>query len=226
MKYGIALVGLCCFAVQNELLWGQADRIAVFEYEIQRLEAISQQLLPNKMTIYRSGSELLVFLDDMLDKSIVPKPFYRSTITYPYGAFYFDEEEGRAVWVRVLDEGDTIRAELEFEPEPWEFLPDTATISGFFCRKARRLFGPNFMVYAWYTEDLGVHAMPKDYLGLPGVLVRSTQYHTFELRKVWWKDREGVDLVPDYGREVKLKRLLAAKSRAQKLIDVMPIGHD
>lgn len=210
------------------LLWVQMlcaqneAKVNVLEYEIRRLVPMTQQYIDNTLTIYHRGSEVYAFFEDMQDVNVVPKPLYRVLLPNKWGAFYYDASDGDAVWVRVLAPGDTIRAELTFEPEEWELLPDTATISGFFCRKARRHFNPDFVVEAWYTEDLGFHAMPKEYLGLPGVLVQSSQYGVFRLRSVQLRAREVSDLRPDCGKLVKLRRLLSAKSEAQKLMNVIP----
>ncbi len=216
---------LCLVLFWVNLLFAQGDaKVNVLEYEIRRWEPMTQQYFENTLTIYQRGSEVYAFLADMQDILVTPEPNFRGVLPYKWGAFYYDASDGEAVWVRVLAPGDTIRAEFHFEPEAWELLPDTATISGFFCRKARRHFAPDWVITAWYTEDLGIHAMPKEYLGLPGILVQSNQYTSFKLRSVRLNALEVPKLKPDCGRLVKLKRLLSAKSKPQKSLNLLRIG--
>lgn len=222
MRY---LIILCCFFT-GAALWAQDHLVNVFEYETSRWPQMVSQPIKNKITIYQRGAESFEFLQDPYDKSIVPRPKFRITIPQPYGAFYFNEDTGNAVWVRMLEEGDTIRAELNFKPERWTLLPDTATIDGFFCRHAERYFASDYLVRAWYTEDLGIHAMPKDYWGLPGVLVKSNQFDTMRLSAVRLGGATVKDLKPASGKLLSLDKLRASKSRAEKLMDIMPMNAD
>lgn len=201
--------------------------VNAFEYEVPKWKASSSEWIITKVTILQQGMETYEFLDDPFDKSFVPQSRYRYVMTNPYGGFYFDAADSSSVWVRMLSPTDTIRAAFTFSPDPWTLLPDTATIDGFFCRSAERYIPfHQKTVKAWYTEDLGIRAMPKEYLGLPGVLVQSNAHGIVRLKTVRLNEAIEPDLKPAFGKLVTLKRLQAAKSEAQKLLDIMPLKAD
>jgi GLPGLI family protein len=206
---------------------GQEVSVNVFEYETYHSWPVATpNPITNKITIQQRGTETYEYWEDPYDKSYVPKPRFRYTSTKPYGAFYFDRADSSAVWIRMLDIGDTIRAELKFEPEAWTLLPDTATIEGFFCRKAERYIPFNErVVTAWYTEDLGVSVMPMRYLGLPGVLVKADD-RNLKLASVRLAEAGAAEIKPICGKLMTLKKLKAAKSAAQKSENVMPLKAD
>jgi len=53
----------------------------------------------------------------------------------------------------------------------WEFLPDTSTILGLKCQKAKGVFKSG-AYYFWYTEDIPVPFGPEKLGGLPGLIVQ------------------------------------------------------
>lgn len=203
----------------------QQNLVNTFGYEIRRDFPLEIPSTQNKLTIHQRDTETYEFLEDPYDKNYTPKSRFRITVQKPYGAFYYNRADNSAVWLRMLSKKDTVRAEITFEPKAWTLLPDTATIEGFFCKKAHRIINDEgWSVTAWYTEDLGpnIHAMPKPYLGLPGVLVKSNQFPVMRLRAVRLAEEGPEVLRPSGGKLKSLKRLISAKSKAQNLMDIMP----
>ena len=75
-----------------------------------------------------------------------------TTQTYCLGTYYYEEE---------------------LRSPKWELLPDTDTICGYFCHKARGGFGGR-TYEAWYTPDIPISEGPWKLTGLPGLILKAS----------------------------------------------------
>jgi GLPGLI family protein len=90
------------------------------------------------------------------------------------------------------------RYEEDLQPQVWKLLNDTATINGYFCKKATTSFrGRDYE--AWYAPEIPISDGPWKFRGLPGLIFKvedSEKYFSFECISVE-KNNPAIDIYID-----------------------------
>ena len=88
--------------------------------------------------------------------------------------YYFDNQKNE-FYSRVIFDGKNYIFSLNPNENKWEILNETKKIDNFNCIKAKfttLIDNTNEVTYfAWFTPELPFQAGPKDFMGLPGVIL-------------------------------------------------------
>ncbi len=89
-----------------------------------------------------------------------------------------------------LHEADVLGKKLlvtdKLEKINWEFLDDEKTIGSMKCKKAKAIIN-NEEIIAWYNDAFALQDGPRDYYGLPGLIIEliaeKKTYHVINIKK-------------------------------------------
>ncbi|MDR3340658.1 MAG: GLPGLI family protein [Candidatus Symbiothrix sp.] len=130
----------------------------------------------------------------------------QSTLFFSNNALFRNYPEGKITIIEFIMLPACIYEETLLVPN-WKLLSDTATISGYFCKKAETFFrGRNYE--AWYTPEIPVSAGPWKFTGLPGLIFKvedSNHYFSFECISVK-KENHTTDIYIDRNKTVQITK--------------------
>lgn len=116
---------------------------------------------------------------ELLDKTLKEHPM-NSTVWYrDIGVLYFIKTAYDDAFVKYC-----MKDSIKIKPN-WELLPDTLTIAGVPCQKARATFSTGTFDF-WYATNIPLPFGPERLQGLPGIIMRcenpQTNYKVIAVR--------------------------------------------
>ena len=123
-------------------------------------------IVKNKQSIFFKNE---ILFDDKLSD------FQKKMVSILESDTYFLDNQKNEFYSRVIFDGKNYIFSLNPNENKWEILNETKKIDNFNCIKAKfttLLDNTNEVTYfAWFTPELPFQAGPKDFMGLPGVIL-------------------------------------------------------
>lgn len=126
---------------------------------------------------FKNG-ESLYYFDNSLDLGLSIEPGYRTVLMSFANSAYYKNDAENLVLQRLVNDAVYI-LESKLDKIKWELSSTSKIISGYTCYKATtKIISRNSLredelktVEAWYSPEIPVNSGPKDYAGLPGLIL-------------------------------------------------------
>ena len=129
--------------------------------------------------------------------------------------YVIEYEKNRLIFYDVIGDNEyQYKEELFFK---WNLLPESKTIQGYKCKKAKVTYGGREWV-AWYTLDLPLNAGPYKFKGLPGLIVKITDVtnsYDFEMYSI--KKHQYLPLKKLYHLKNKNERIIVDRAKYNEI---------
>lgn len=130
----------------------------------------------------------------------------------PYQAYFKDYNKQTVI--RQIGKKNSMSLLTKLNGIKWNLLREEKTIAGMLCKKAIAKTNKG-EVTAWYTEDLGVKGGPREYDGLPGlILYLENDYFIYKAMKIERKLEQNI--LPERDKTTTMQTLTELKKRVIK----------
>ncbi|GGE44564.1 GLPGLI family protein [Psychroflexus planctonicus] len=122
------------------------------------------------------------------------KNAYQRAITK--GIYYIDINSNKIVYSKYSGYlGKQLIINYDKQPYAWKIHNEKKEIKGYICQKAEAIIqnekGVKSKVIAWFTNEINLNFGPKQYFGLPGLIIELHELESvYYLRSIKFKDVE------------------------------------
>jgi GLPGLI family protein len=121
----------------------------------------------------------------------------------PYQVYFKDFNNNTLIWQIGKDNSISVISDLDLIK--WNLKNEKKYISGLLCKKAVAETDKG-VVEAWYSDELGINGGPREYDGLPGlILYLKNDYFIFKATKIQKKIKKSI--IPQRDRNTKITKL-------------------
>lgn len=149
------------------------------------------KLLPNLQLYLKFNTRVAIFESEevMIPENMQPamNPQITAGTKYPY----YTNADTRQIIRQTKFSEKYYRIKKSFDSIPWKIGRETKTIAGYQCRKATITYyrkNTKYETVAWFTPELPFPYGPKDYGGLPGLILEV--YEVNRIRRIYVRNIE------------------------------------
>lgn len=184
IKYLVLLLPLFAFSQSGEITYGEFIGDTVINLESikkDRVRQVIQKQINDKRKALEKDFDVYTmnfnneksFFHPISRMESDANRAYQNAITK--GSFYRNINEN-FVFRKLNFSGKILRIKLPTNQFDWKIINKFQTINGLNCQKATAIFdngvGGTSIVKVWFTEDVPINIGPKNYIGLPGLIVK------------------------------------------------------
>ena len=155
------------------------DYDEIYKTGLHKGELYTESILLHNVneSVYKVGGKLL---ESKVKDDVVTETKEKKSIPLQ---FYFKNYKSDKI-IKQFGEENSLSIIYKSKSFKWELLKDTKTISGVTCKKAISKTDAGIIV-AWYSEEAGIIGGPRQYDGLPGLIIYlENDYFIYKVKKI------------------------------------------
>lgn len=174
---------------QNEITKSEKENSKELYGMLDKMNNASKDL---DFTLRFNSNESIFYLNQVMESDISPMAISYAKNIVARGRFYYDKSTDKLLREENIYGNNTLIKNTSSSINNWQLINETKYIGKHLCYKAIRSkskVGPTkthqFEIIAWYCPEIPLSYGPKEYNGLPGLILELKDTHyTFYASKI------------------------------------------